>query len=234
VADEQIQDTIAKLLRKAKGTSNENEAAIFAAKAQELLAKHNLTEAQIRARDERDDDPVDLHMAKRNNVAKWRTLIAEGCARLYFCQLLYHGSKVSFTGKAHNAEVAESMWDWLCSVVVRMSAEHAKEHGSWEKEDFKRGAAVRLQGRLYEIWRASYKPPVAPVGDGSGLPALYDSEGKAVADYLEQRFGKIKARKTKSIAMRGGGAAAGYDRAGDINLNTQVAETRTSRMIGSK
>lgn len=235
MADEAIQDTIAKLLAKAKGTNNENEAAIFAAKAAELLTKHNLTEAQIRMRDSTADDPVELHMAKRNNVAKWRSEIADGCAQLYFCKLLFHKSKISFTGKTHNAEVCESMWNWLCSVVVRMAREYSPN--KWEQEDFKRGAALRLKSRLNTLAREQYMQQrqnvQAAAATGTTLPALYDSEHKAIQDYLDNRFGTIRTKKSRDLEIRGGAGAAGYDKAGEISLHTQVAETRTSRMIGS-
>lgn len=231
---EALLDKIAKLQAKAKGTTNEHEAAIFAAKVQEMLAEHNLTEAQLRARDEQADDPVDLHMHPRNNVAPWRRYIANGCANLYFCQLLLHGKKVSFTGKSHNAEVAMSMWDWLCSVVVRMAREYSSIKSV--QEDFKRGAAVRLQERLNAMWREQVKMQrqhaAASAQTGTTLPVLYDMEGKAVADFLERKYGTLRGRRSKGLALRGGGAAAGYDRAGGIQLNTQVRETRSSRMIG--
>lgn len=230
--NEAIQATIAKLLAKAKGTNNEHEAAMFAAKAAELLARHNLTEAQIAARQGGADDPVVEQHMNRKSVAKWRQTIAQGCAKLYFCKLLLYGSQLDFVGKAHNAEVALSMTDWLCSVVVRMAREYTDDRLGIE--DFKRGAALRLYGRLIALYNQQNSPTPTPEQHvvGSGLPALYASEAKAVDDYIAGQYGALRSRKGKGLAIRGGAGAAGYDRAGGINLSTQVAERRSSRMIG--
>jgi hypothetical protein len=232
MADETIQATIAKLLAKAKGTNNEHEAALFAAKAAELLAKHNLTEAMIAARDGAADEPVVEQRMNRKTVAKWRQTIASGCAKLYFCRVLLYGSQLDFVGKKHNAEVALSMCDWLCSVVVRMAREYSTDR--LVMEDFKRGAALRLYQRLMALYREQNPPqPVAqPVANVGGLPALYASEAKAVDDYIDRQYGALKSRKGRGLALRGSGASAGYDRAGGINLSSQVAERRSSRMIG--
>lgn len=230
--NEAIQVTIAKLLAKAKGTNNEHEAALFAAKAAELLARHNLTEAQIAARESRDSDPVTEQRMGRKSVAKWRQTIAGGVAKLYFCKLLLYGSQVEFVGKAHNVEVAISMCDWLCSVVVRMAREYTDDRIGME--DFKRGAAIRLYWRLDELYKAQNPPAPTPAQTGTGLPALYRNEAQAVESYIEDRYGQLRSRRSKGLQIRGGAGAAGYDRAGGINLNTQVAERRTSRMIGSK
>lgn len=230
---EAIQETIAKLLRKAEGTSNEHEAALFAAKAQELLARHNLDEAKVRARDATASDPITEQNYGRKSVAPWRRQVAQGCAKLYFCRLLCVGSELEFVGKSHNVEVAISMTNWLCSVVVRMAREYDSDRR--EQEDFKRGAGLRLYGRLMELYRQ--QNPIqerAKPGGGSGLPALYHNEETEVAEFLEQRYGKLGHKRSRGLQIRGGAGAAGYDRAGEISLNTQVAERRSSRMIGSR
>jgi len=229
--NEAIAATIAKLLAKAKGTNNENEAALFAAKAAELLARHNLTEAQVAARQGSDNDPITEQRMNRKSVAKWRQTIAQGCAKLYFCRVLFYGSQVEFIGKAHNVEVALSMTDWLCSVVVRMAREYTSDRLGIE--DFKRGAAIRLYWRLDALYQQQNPPAPTPEQTGSGLPALYAGEAQAVQLYLDERYGEIKKRKNRGLTIRGGAGAAGYDRAGSIGLNTQVAETRSSRMIGN-
>lgn len=229
--NEAIAATIAKLLAKAKGTNNEHEAALFAAKAAELLARHNMTEAMIAAREGGDNDPIGGHRMNRKSVAKWRRYIAAGCAELYFCKLVSYGSQLEFVGKTHNAEVAMSMCDWLCSVVVRMAREYTDDRLSIE--DFKRGAGSRLYQRLHALYLQQNPPAPTPEQTGTGLPALYKNEAQKVQDWMDEEYGPLRSRKSRALKIRGGAGAAGYDRAGSINLSTQVAERRSSRMIGS-
>lgn len=104
---EDILGKVSKLLAKAKGTSNENEAAIFAAKAAELLAKHNLDEAMLREHDKsKEEGPVGAHPYEGRIPDRWRELILQGCARLYFCQLTVNGRRYTLYGREHNAVVA--------------------------------------------------------------------------------------------------------------------------------
>jgi hypothetical protein len=224
-----IQDRISKLLAKARGTDNEREAAIFMAKAQEMLARHNLDEAELRARESRDDDPVGSQ-DYRDGVAKWRLTIAQGCAKLYFCSLLKSGRTIQFVGKPHNTAVAISMTDWLCTVVKRMSREHTGDRAM--QADFQRGASIRLYQRLVELYREQNAPPPAAAGPtGNALVVLYRNEETAVADYLSSM--NVRAgRKGRGMKL-GAAAGAGMAAANTISLNKQVgAERRPSRMLG--
>jgi hypothetical protein len=231
MVDQKIQDTIAALLAKARGTDNENEAAIFMAKAQELLARHNLDEAQLRGRDAKSNEPVGEHRY-RDSVAKWRSVIAQGCAKLYFCSCLTWGKEFRFVGKAHNAEVAISMTDWLCAVVKRMAREYSSDRKT--QGEFYYGAAMRLYQRLVALYQE--QNPVAPTAksntsDGRAMVLLYTNEEAEVKGYLSQY--NLRTRKSKGSRYTGA-SAAGAAAANGIQLNKQVSETRSSRMIGSR
>lgn len=232
MSNEAIMDRIAKLLAKAKGTDNENEAAIFAAKAAELLAEHNLTEAQLAARDSGKDQPIGEHPHPGRTPDLWRQRIAAGCAKVYFCTMLVHtdgrGKKsVRFYGREHNAKVAIAMTDYLIATVKRMAREYSA--AKVVQSDFRRGAGDRLFERLMEIYRAAQAP--APLATGTTLPALYNSEAKEIAAWVQSKY-RVGKAKTRGHTYKGDGAFAGRDAANRISLNTQVGrETRAGRLL---
>lgn len=225
-------DRIAKLMAKAKGTDNEHEAALFAAKAAEMLAEHNLTEEMLRSRDsDREQGPIGGYDFTTRCPDRWRELILQGCAKLYYCELIkmnIAGAKYRLYGREHNYIVAKLMAEYLFATVKRMAREYSP--GKVEQSDFRRGAGLRLYERLLELHKAQLGP-VSPSNPGN-LPALINHEIIAVDDYIASALGKLRTSKAKPMKM-GFGAMAGRSAADKIGLNTQVKETRASRMIGS-
>lgn len=221
-------DRIAKLKAKAEGTSNQAEAEVFAAKVAEMLAKHNLDEAMLRARDAtREQGPIGSHPFSKRVPDAWREYIVVGVARLYQCQTVFN--KVNgktdqwswrFVGREHNAVVAISMADWLIATVKRMAAEHSTIKSV--QKNFRKGAADRLYKRLYDLAEAQR----APTGTGDGTALMIRTEDQAIADYL----GDINQSKMKSH-KHGAGSAAGWKAADSINLSPQVTETRAERLL---
>lgn len=231
MVDQAIQDRIAKLLAKAKGTSNEHEAAIFMAKAAEMLAEHNLTEAMIAARESGKDDPIGRY-AYEKKLYVWHKPVINALARLYFCSCVYEKNSTGlyvFFGREANARVASSMMEYLIATIRRMSREFSQDRG--DMEDFKRGAALRMTERLTELWRAQSGPSTAVVASGGNLPALYDSELKQARSAAESYYGGLGKGKTTKITIKGAGGAAGRAAADRISLNKQVSETRASRLL---
>lgn len=226
---EAIMDKIAKLLAKAKGTTNENEAAIFAAKAAELLAEHNLTEAMVAAR-EANRDPIGEYLYEGRIADRFRELILMGCAQLYFCKLTKssNGRRYTMYGREHNARVAAAMSEYLIATVKRLAREYSPSRV--DQRDFRKGAGLRLYERLKELYKANMAPVAA---SGSNLPALYNSEAQAVQEYINKQLGPLRSQKARPMRM-GYGAMMGRAAADKISLNTQLgAEKRASRMIGN-
>lgn len=235
MSDEAIMDRIAKLMAKAKGTSNEHEAAIFAEKAAELLAEHNLTEEMLAQRDvDREQGPVGTHKYNGRAPDQWRVWILQGTARLYFCHLIatktYNGKVYEFIGREHNAKVAQLMSDYLIATVKRMAREYSPHKP--DQGDFRKGAGLRLHRRLYDLYEQQ-NTKVPTEANPDNLPALYASESQAVEEYLRKQFPNLRAGKTGRPVKMGEGARAGMAAADRIGLNTQVRETRASRMIGA-
>lgn len=233
IETEALMDRISKLLAKAKGTNNEHEAAIFAAKAAELLAEHNLTEAMLSARDAtREQGPIGRHPFGTRVPDAWRERVVVGCAKLYFCRIVFGVDARdkplphtwTFVGREHNAKVAAAMADYLIATVKRMAREYSPI--TREQRDFRKGAGDRLYERLWAKWREQNTGP-ATAPSGTTLPALYKAEELALAEYLGD-INKIKGRGHKYGENAWDGRAA----ADRISLDAQVRETRAERMIG--
>lgn len=228
---EALLDTIAKLEAKAKGTTNPHEAEVFAAKVAELLAKHNLNEAMLRSRDaSREQGPIGRHNFGQRVPDAWRENILHGVARVYFCRLTFGVKRGKpdpwdwrFNGREHNAIVAMAMAEYLFATVKRMAREHSPI--SSVQKNFRKGASDRLYKRLYEMAEAQ-RTESDGVGDGSGTALMIITEDKAIAVFL----GEVKMFKGKTH-RHGAGSVEGWEQAGKISLNTQVAETRNERLL---
>lgn len=221
---ESILDKVQKLMAKAKGTENENEAAIFAAKAAELLAKHNLDEALLRDHQQgKEEGPIGEHPYEGRVPDRWRELILQGCAKLYFCKLLRHqvGGKKRYTlyGREHNAVVAKLMAEYLIATVKRMARQYSADKAT--QGDFRRGAGLRLYERLVALYNEQNKPAPASA-TGTTLPALYRGEENAIDQYIADRFPNLRSARKGKPMKHGAAAWAGRSAADSISLSTQV------------
>lgn len=231
---EAIMARIAKLIAKAKGTTNENEAAIFMAKAAEMLAEHNLTEAMLRAREAGKDDPF-VHGQYANprgaTAWPWHGRMMNALSKAYFCQCVRdQKGKFNFFGREANVAVANHMAEYLIRTILRMAREYTADLTT--QEDFKRGAVSRMAERLLEIYKSQAGPENLPVvvDNPNNLPALYSTELALARDFAQGFYGGLKKGKGRLI-LKGEGALAGRAAAERISLNKQVAETRTSRLL---
>lgn len=118
---QKIIEKIRKLLRLAK-SSNEHEAALAAARAQELLAKHNLDESELTEK----ELPKEAGIASVNTVQKpasWVYLLASAVAGAFDCQY-FHSSlgRTKFVGVDLDHEVAAFTFGYLYRAINRLAA----------------------------------------------------------------------------------------------------------------
>lgn len=172
-----IIDRIRKLLALQK-SPNENEAAIAAEKAAELLALHNLTLADVRPESKIEEARIDEQaLDTLKGSATWRRRLANAVAQVYFCEYFYvtyhkpverrrKNSKKpaeftkydqhNFIGYPHNTAVARMMFEYLADTVERLARESANAHCKNPKEkspwrvSFRTGCVKALIRRLYE------------------------------------------------------------------------------------
>lgn len=124
---------IKKLLALAKHNSNENEAAMAAAKAQEMLLQYNLDEAELDSvRVDREEkftmEYTTNHRAGINEI-RWKILLAFGVAQANLCKVIHIGNerRMCWLGKPSNIAVAQYLFDTLCSDLEYIADEKWKQ-----------------------------------------------------------------------------------------------------------
>jgi len=217
---------IRSLLAKSASTSNVHEAEIFAAKAHELLAKHNLSLADMA-----EEEAPDRECWKTPSAVPdpWARQVWSCVAHAYFCKPIestYGRTKtIKLIGAPHNISVAVEMAKYLIKTVRRLAREHS--HLAPHQRQFCNGASGQLAYRLQELRRAKQE---TPHGTGTTLPAVYDMEQRLNDEYVNKMFGELgKARawnpKKSASYLTGANAAA------KIGLDTQVSHEQSACLL---
>ncbi|MDL2266796.1 DUF2786 domain-containing protein [Desulfovibrio sp. OttesenSCG-928-G15] len=116
---------IMKLLQLSK-SANEHEAAAAAAKAQELLSKHNLALSDI----ETEDEPLkaqEVHQKTRQRLEDWAHALAGSTAGAFDCEY-YHRSdgQTVFVGVGIDAEVCGWTYGYLYKTLLRLASSYLR------------------------------------------------------------------------------------------------------------
>jgi hypothetical protein len=232
MTEEKIRETLISKLQKLQAKANdpnisEEEAALFAGKVAELLAKHNLSQSELTP-EEKEDEAIceDEFVENLHTCAAWSQQLSNYVAQLYFCSVMYvsirgkQRTKIYFVGKRHNVMVAKSMFIYLSKTITKLANAYAKTQPrpTAARNGFMRGAAERMSGRLWVMWKEATKKDTVSSNPGN-LPALYEDEAKIVADFLATKNLRIKKVKPNTD---GDHAEHGRRAADDIALNTQI------------
>lgn len=240
---EDINDSLVRKIRalmaKAEGTTNEHEAEAFAAKVQELLAKHNLSIDMMR---EEARDDVGVHYFNNEWKSPARKALFWAVCRFYMCKGIGPGrgsSTWTVVGRKHNVVVAIEMSRYLVSTVLRLSNEHGKRTGATGAQviDYRRGAFQRLSERLDQMRKDAVEaeaPKWNADGNPGNLPALVTSE-KALINAALAATGVKVVNKNIKITHKTDHAMAGRAAAENIGIQRQVHGGGAGRlMIGNK
>lgn len=243
-------DKIRKLRRKSEGTNNEAEAAIFAAKVQELLAQHGLEESVLVDEGEKSEE-VGHETMKTKSTSVWRARLLHQCAMLYMCRVVVnHRNRSQFWifGKPHNVAVFKEMSEYLMDATTRLSKQYVRTDPLVLAEiaaglrsaasvalEFRKGCGVRLAQRCAELRQKAedQRPEWKPSGNPGNLPALYENENRQVSTRIAKVLGGTSKDNRK---VRGGAhAEAGARAANTVNMNAQLGGGKAAagaRMIG--
>ncbi|HWS84280.1 MAG TPA: DUF2786 domain-containing protein [Ktedonobacteraceae bacterium] len=221
-------DTITPVLAKIKKllalstSSNPNEAAAAAAKAQELLMQHNLTLSQV-------ETEVQASSYKQDFVGTgsrvWKRLLLAVIARNNFCEAIYDSQKshVIVIGEAHNQEVVTYLYAYLIAQLEPMAVAaynqssrtvHAK---SW-LDSFYIGAVESVSDRL----EAHKQEMVAASNECRSLVVVKDAELQDAVQKLYPHTRKGSAKRIRSSTGYDEGLEAGKR----VPLNKAVASSQ--------
>jgi hypothetical protein len=133
---DRIVERIKKLLA-LSSSQNPHEAALAAAKAQELLFRHNLSLSMVEAALEGGSSAYVSDRFDSGGWMHWRLRLLSAVARNNFCRgVSYQGTRdVGIVGEPHNVTVVKHLYAFLVREVLRLADLGVKEqHGLDEEE----------------------------------------------------------------------------------------------------
>lgn len=234
-----IIDRIRKLLELAK-SSNEHEAAAAAARAADLMRKHEIDQAVLAATQPGDATPEEIITdgigKEQGKSTSWRVLIGQGVSAATGCRQWSEGGRM----KAMGTRSAVGTWNYLCQYLARevdrladeawdgptghlarAAAGYNMSTRSW-KNAFRVGAASTIRLRLIEQAKsnaASRRTDVATaaaavIDPTTGLPPSA-TQALAIIDRnagrVEEKYREFaKAAGIRTVSMGRVSSAGGY------------------------
>lgn len=202
---------VSKLLRQARDAgATPAERASFEAKALALMAKHRI-DATVAARDERDDEVVDVEVGEfRSRYGLLATTIGDAVAVAYSCKLWWVASglryQVQLTGHRSDAERARRL---IATLVPQALTEAAALRGANtrltldRRRSFLVGFAAGVRDRFAEAARLAEADDAAERGDqaAASTSLVFVARAERVAEAVARK-------RLRGVAPRGGGDAA--------------------------
>ena len=227
---DKIIDRIKKLLSLSNST-NENEAALAAGRAAELMLKHEIKEAQL-CESEEDQEDVDVtQLDETGSIVHWKGTLMGGLADSFGCAMHFQkrrgGCKTvtayNVVGQPSKVDTIKYMYAYLVGEVERLAGlAYRQEYleckdsnvdppssRSW-KNAFRLGASSMIARRLRAQRKETHKEAEA-TGQGTALVVVKKAE-EAVTAFVAQKFPKMKAAASASYSSGSGygaGATAG-------------------------
>lgn len=234
VTNDKIINRLKKMLALANNSgATEGERAAALQQSYTLLAKHNLTMAQVDAHDSTQEQRQADEAAFP--VYPWARRISIQVAELFFCKYYFmrmpSGKQAThvFIGKESNAATARYMAEYVVRSVMR---EAAKLYGSAiapEARNFAEGVASKLYDRVKEIKASFNKQTENVAGTALVLASLYKTELQANLDFLAKTGVLLRTRKINTKGVTDFDAfTAGRDFGGNVSLAPQIGAARTN------
>lgn len=221
-------ELVRKLLAKAESV-NEEEAALFAAKAQELLLKYNLDSAVLAEEEKPEATKLDIDVA--NDKSSWVGVLYNGIARSNGCYVVqttyrrpdgHEGHRFHVFGRQANIEVVQYLGAYLYREIRRLSRPKGVKTVSAWRNAFRHGATVIVINRLSEGMRQ-----FASSSDATkALVVVLDSEAMALRDKMFPKLGK-----SRTSSVNAAGFNAGVRAGKDIALNRGIRSNAAGQLL---
>lgn len=218
---EQSKDKITKiikaLLAKAAGTDNENEAEVFAAKAQELMERY-----QVEVNDVLKDDPIDMTKAYKatSSAPSYKKFLWRSLAHYYGCETMLQWTghttyEVHLVGRESSRITTELMFPFIMQQVRAEGRKIAKQTGQ-KPESAIRDVANALVLRLDRLVKEQRQrePQPATVAGKNALIATNET-----AALMKKLYPNSRIVGRRGIGTSGAAKAA----AEGISLNQQMS-----------
>lgn len=241
-------DKVVRLLRLAK-SDNPHEAALAAAKAQEIIDRHKLSASDLgegtgaSLADEPIADFKAAPLEEGSSIASWKSRLAMVIAGANQCRVYLnrgHGAGIAIVGRASDAEAVRYLYAWLVREVDRLADRDGAGLGRTWRNNFRIGVVETIASRLRaqkEETRAAVKDEARAVNPNAIVRveqaiARVEEKDRAVDVWLQKN---LRLRTTRSTSRYNSSARDAGRRAGhEISFNgTRGAFGTGQRKLGS-
>ncbi len=201
-------------------SSNEHEAARAAEKAQELMLKYKLSEAEVELKTEQ---KVGVTHTEYPAVSRaWRRDLAGAVSEAYFCKVLVSRrrghERMVFVGKPTDIQITIMVYEWLASALDQICYDVTK-HDLGERGNLTRWRNSWLAGAVYEVSRRLYEQSERQASDPT-TQALVSTTQDALQSYAYEKLGAKRTSKSYNTTdMHRGAYAEGREAGKTIPLN---------------
>lgn len=243
MTEEKILDRVRKMLALANDTrASEGERDNALRMAHNLLAKHNLSLADVEAAARNASDPRGEH-TEVGWAQPWARTIYDAMAHLFFCRYAY-GGKVNSTklrhkmiGRASNATTALLMADYLCTSILRECRQQYVHNLSPESRQFATGAAHRIYWRVQQMIKdQAAQRAEHPMSNGRALALadIYKLESEANALAVAELWPALVKGKPAPDVPLTKAYFAGQEYGATAALNVQVGKKQDNKQLEGK
>lgn len=198
---------VAKLLRLAQ-SDNPNEAAIAAARAQEIMDRYKLEgitadsdkpQAEPEEPIKAFNDPIE---AKQGSTWVVRLIVA--LADVNQCKCFKSGSATHIIGRPSDAQTVRYLYGWLKAEVNRLAVVHGRGEGNVWKNNFRLGVVDTIARKLHEQQEATKRAVKAEAANPGAIVKVENAIAK-----LEARSQAVKVWAQQNMKFRPGRAVPG-------------------------
>jgi len=214
---EKALDKIRKLLRLSK-SANEHEAANAAARAAELMAQHELSEAELRVTDGDvkaepiGDEKIDGETHK--SASNWKGVVANGLAKSMGCRMYWTGGAIKIFGRTSNIQAVSYTYQYLIAEIERLCDERwatvkgqTWDHPKAWRMGFRLGASQTVYSRLVQqaVQKEAQQKVASKMFELAGAASV---QSQALVLVKRDELEVINAYKAKSKGFKSKGYAS--------------------------
>lgn len=201
MASGKIFQKIKKLLALANDNgASEAEAQTAMQLAHDILAKHNLSLAEVNAHQGHSE--ITEERVSDFSPTAWKGMIWDSTCKLYFCRHLFSdftfrkGVVRFIYGKPDNVKTTKLMAAYFIKTVKKIADRECEGFGRTYKKDFLQGCAWRLASKIENL-RSSKKKQQST---GTGLMVIYEANERLIDEFLKDTKIETTCRKEPDIS----------------------------------
>lgn len=220
------------LLSRAKGSNFEGEVAASLNLARTLLAKYNMSMAEIEMEADKAAKPEFNEAGAASG--RWQPWIAMTISKYCGCETFLKGGKITFIGMHHELEICTYTFGIVCKQVERMISRTRRAMRKERKREGKASANPRETGfyiRGYVLGINDYlKNSLLTQQKQENSKALVPIGDPRVAEWMKRNV--RTARVGRRLSASDQGRAHGYSDGRQITLTGAISHNSTKKVRG--